>query len=131
MFATTTDVATFLGRHLNGAEEEQVQLWLKTVEAAVLARVPDMAERIEAGEISADLVRSVVAGVVVRRVNNPSGMRSERIDDYSYSLASDAASASLWLTEDEWALLMPSRYRGAFSVRPAFQPTRGPRWLCR
>lgn len=130
MFTTVDSVNAYLGRTLSGDELRQAEFFLKSVEAAIISRVPDMAARLASGAVAQELLESVIAGVVVRKLTNPDGKMSERIDDYSYQRYPDAAKASLWLTDDEWALLLPDSHRGAFSVRPSFGPGWGRRWFC-
>ncbi|HLR96184.1 MAG TPA: Gp19/Gp15/Gp42 family protein [Jiangellaceae bacterium] len=121
------DVASRLGRPISDPDEvDQVIAWTGDVEAIIRARIPDIDQRIVEGEPSAEVVTMVAANAVVRKVNNPTGKQNERIDDYSYGLTEDAARGELFLTDDEWALLMPDSGLGAFSVRPSYEPDRHP-----
>ena len=130
MIADVALIGTYLGRPLTSAELAQVEAWAKVVEARILARIPDLQERIDAGTLSLEVVQQVIADVVIRRLHNPEGKVSERIDDYSYTLSATARHADLWLTEAEWGLLLPDAMSGAFSIRPSFESGRGRRWFC-
>lgn len=119
MLATAEDVSLRLGRALGeGSETNQVEAWIADVEAMVSARIPDITERVTSGALSSQVVSAVIANAVIRKIKNPDGKQNERIDDYSYGLTADAARGELFLTEDEWALLLPSVASGAFSIRP-------------
>lgn len=122
--ANVTDVSTRLGRSISeAAEVAQVNAWLGDVENLILARIPDLADRVAAGTLATELIAQVEANAVVRKVKNPDGYSSETVDDYTYRRNEDARRGELFLTDDEWALLTaPSVASGAFSVRPAFEP---------
>lgn len=120
------DVATELGRPIpEGPEHDQIESWIRRVEGRILRRIPDLADRV-LDEDYLETVRSVVAAVVARKVLNPEGFRSERVDDYYYDRGSQKA--DLWPSQDEWADLLPGAASGAFSVRPTFEPDRV--WSC-
>jgi hypothetical protein len=117
-YATVEDVADDLGRPLaDGAETTQVQRWIDRVEARIKQRITDFDERAANESAFVDLVAGVEVDVVVRRINNPTAKKSERLDDYSYSLQDAAAKADLWPTDEEWAELLPS-------ARPRVRSTR-------
>lgn len=114
-----SDVAASLGRPINPPEDDQVEAWISRVEGRIRQRVIDFDDRVLEPGFKATLV-GVVADVVIRKINNPTGLRSERIDDYYYDRGS--ASADLWPTDAEWAELLPESAAGAFSTRPGFDP---------
>lgn len=122
--ASVTDVQVRLGRPITDtAEIAQVNAWLADLEALIKVRVPDLGVRILDGLLDEDVVKLVEAQAVVRKVKNPDGKKNERVDDYSYGLNDDAARGDLFLTDDEWALLLPSvNPQGAFTIRPFGQP---------
>ncbi len=116
-YTNITDVATDLGRPLSESEQAQVSAWIDRVEARVLQRIPDLPDRVvDAGYLAR--LKGVVVDVVVRKLRNPEGMRSERIDDYYYDRGGQ--SADLSLTDLEWGELLPEAASGAFSTRPSF-----------
>lgn len=131
-YANVTDVQVRLGRPItSSAEIAQVTAWLTDVEALIKVRIPDLDQRVVTGQIDETIVALVEAQVVVRKVKNPDGKQNERIDDYSYGLNADSARGDLFLTAEEWALLLPVSVGGAFTIRPYGAPdTRNPaRWL--
>lgn len=129
-YATVADVGTRLGRPITEpAEVAQVNAWLGDVESLILARVPNLVELVDDGRPTAATVAMIEANAVIRKVKNPDGKQNERIDDYSYGLNADAARGDLFLTDAEWALLLPVSASGAFSTRPGFEPDCGLRPL--
>lgn len=126
-YATVSDVGTRLGRTISdSAETAQVTAWLADVEGMILARIPDLADRISDGAPTTAVVVMVEANAVIRKIKNPDGKVSEDIDDYRYRLNEDARKGELFLTAEEWGLLDPGAGAGAFSVRPAFEPDTAP-----
>lgn len=125
VYVKVSDVATEVGRTLDPAESNQVDAWVSRVESRILARIPDLDERADGPGYMARLV-GVVVDVVARKLRNPDGFRSERIDDYYYDRGNQ--SADLTLTDGEWAELGAFGSGGAFSTRPRFDPDGGDRW---
>lgn len=126
MYTSTQDVATELGRALSVEESAQVGAWITRVESRIEARIPDLTVRvIDAGYL--DRLVGVVVDVVARKVRNPEGLRTERVDDYYYDRG-PSATADLTLTDGEWAELLPANATGAFSTRPRFEPDGVPLW---
>ncbi|HEY4536431.1 MAG TPA: hypothetical protein VIG71_10770 [Enteractinococcus sp.] len=113
------DVAAALGRPIASPETEQVQKWIDRVEQRIRNRIVDLSERLS-DDAYLDTFTGVVEDVVIRKIHNPEGMRSERIDDYYYDRGEK--SSDLWPTEQEWAELLPASSVGAFSTRPGFEP---------
>lgn len=131
MFTSVETVSVRLGREITDrAEILQVEAWIGDVEAMVASRLPDLAERVEAGFPPASVVAAVIANAVIRKIKNPDGKQNERIDDYSYGYTTDAARGELFLTEEEWALLSPGETSGgAFSIRPYTHRSRRGAWV--
>jgi|SRR5699024_3300549 len=122
-YANVTDVQVRLGRPItSSAEIAQVTAWLTDVEALIKVRIPDLDQRVVTGQVDESIVALVEAQVVVRKVKNPDGKQNERIDDYSYGLNADSARGDLFLTAEEWALLLPVSATGAFTIRPVGAP---------
>lgn len=136
MYANLTDVSERLGRPITDPDEvAQVNKWIGDVETLIRSRLPNLEPGIE-GHPSLEIAEMVVSNAVIRKVKNPDGKQNERIDDYSYGLTEEAARGSLFLTDEEWALLAPASSSGAFSVSPHFEPDRvrysypgGPLWV--
>ena len=130
MLATLDDVSSRLGRPITDtAEVAQVNKWIGDVSRRIVRRIPTIDNSVVDGTISSATVSQIVANVVIRKMGNPEGFRSERIDDYYYDRGQQ--SADLSLTDVEWADLIPGYGSGAFSVRPGFVPDTGPSmgWL--
>lgn len=122
MFATLSDVQARLGRPITDqAEVDQVNAWIADTDVLIRARVPDIDERVAAGTPPATTMTMVVANVVIRKLKNPDGKVQEGLDDYNYRLNENARRGELFLTDEEWSLIL-STPSGAFSVRPFFEP---------
>lgn len=100
--ANLTDVSAALGRPIDdGYEISQVNAWIRGAELMIQSRLGDIYS------LPSETVRYVVAECVSRRVRNPEGKQNERIDDYSFGLAKEAAKAGLFITDEEWQMLTP------------------------
>jgi hypothetical protein len=128
IYATVDDVAVALGRptsDLTPEETAQFGRWINRVEGRIARRIPDVGT-LAADPTYAGTLNGVIVDVVVRRVLNPDGKVSERIDDYDYRRNEAMGEADLWPTAAEWAELLPASSSEAFSTRPGFEPDRGP-----
>jgi hypothetical protein len=117
------DVAAALGRPIVEPETAQVQKWIDRVERRIRNRIQDLDVRLVTPAYR-ETFTGVVEEVVIRKIHNPQGMRSERIDDYYYDRGE--RTSDLWPTEEEWAELLPASSVAAFSTRPGFTPG----WEC-
>lgn len=127
VYATVNDVAEALGRPLSALSTEesaQIARWITRVEGRIAGRIPSLST-LAAAPAYADTLNGVIVDVVVRRVLNPDGKVSERIDDYDYRRNEAMGDADLWPTASEWAELMPASGSSAFSTRPGFEPDPG------
>lgn len=73
--------------------------------AILLARDATIDTRLTAGTLDAALVRAVVSAMVLRVMRNPDGKRQESIDDYSWTRDEALSAGSLYVSDDELALL--------------------------
>lgn len=129
-FANLKDVSDRLGRPITDPSEvEQVNAWIGDVSTIINARIPDLTARLDDGRLRSEVLAFVTATAVVRKVKNPDGKQNERIDDYSYGLTEDAAKGELFLTADEWALLLGDQSDGAFTIGPSLARLQQGRWL--
>ncbi|GAA1337156.1 hypothetical protein [Arthrobacter roseus] len=131
-YATVSDVEARLGRTLSTLERGQVEAWLSDIEEQVNARVPTLAERILTGSPSMALVKAIIAGAVKRAADNPKGLKSRTLafDDYSRTEVSGSASTDiLYLTDEEWNLLLPGSSGDAFTIRPYGATARQGQWV--
>lgn len=124
-YATAADVEAIAGRTLDSAETALVERRLAQVERMILRRVPDLAGRIEAGEIDPDDVRDIEAEAVLRLVRNPEGYASESDGTYSYQFNRETASGRLEILPPEWETL-GVRSSGMFSIAPRLIAPAGP-----
>jgi len=126
-FANVSDVSTRLGRPITSeAEVAQVNAWLSDAEALIRGRILDLDERVAAAPAYEDAVVSVEANAVVRKIQNPEGLRqtTRSVDDGSITKTRDSvlSDGQLRITDEEWALLLGVDDVGAFSTRPGFEP---------
>jgi hypothetical protein len=125
-YATVSDVEVRYGRTLTAAESAQVTAWIDDLEAEILERIPGLVVLIELGRPTLATLKRVISAAIIRKLQNPSGLRTRTvaIDDYSTTETVDAANSAgyLGLTDDEWSLLLPGSSGDAFTIRPAYVP---------
>ena len=125
-YATVNDVEVRYGRTLTAAETAQVTAWIEDLEAEILERIPLLEALILAGRPTTGTLKRVIAGAVIRKLQNPEGLRTTTvaIDDYSTTKTVDSANSTGWLglTDDEWSLLLPGSSGDAFTIRPYGAP---------
>ena len=125
-YATVSDVEVRYGRTLTTAESAQVGAWIDDLEAEVLERIPALEALILLGRPTLGTLRRVISAAIIRKLQNPSGLRTRTvaIDDYSTTETVDAANSAgyLGLTDDEWSLLLPGSSGDAFTITPYGAP---------
>ena len=125
-YATVNDVEVRYGRTLTTAEAAQVGAWIADLEAEILERIPDLEALILAGRPTIGTLTRVVSAAIIRKLQNPSGLRTRTvaIDDYSTTETVDAANSAgyLGLTDAEWSLLLPGSSGDSFTIRPYGAP---------
>jgi hypothetical protein len=116
---TTTDLAD-RWRLLTADEETVAQALLDDAWAVLLAQVPGIEARLEAGTLSEALVRKVETAMVLRVLRNPEGWRQWSIDDASFTRDQSLSAGLLYLAPGESAELAPvpssSASRGAYII---------------
>ena len=105
-------------RPLAGTEIAQAQALLDDAWVILLSRRPSLDAEIGDGSVRPDLVRAIVAAMVVRVLRNPNGVRQWSVDDYSETRDNSVAAGSLYVSDDEMALLNGGASSEAFSIRP-------------
>jgi hypothetical protein len=74
----------------------------------------------------AEALRIVVRRMVLRVLRNPDGFTAETEGNYSYQKDSRVASGTIWVTDEDWALLgLPAKRRRVGSIRiglPSWSP---------
>lgn len=129
-YATVSDVEARLGRPISDPlEVVQVEAWLDDIEALIMARIPDLADRIGDGTPTVSMVVTIEANAVIRKIQNPNGVVSEGNDVYNYRLNENARKGELFLTDQEWALLLPGGGDGAFTITPGGYRARDGQWV--
>jgi hypothetical protein len=125
-YATTADVAISLGRPLTTDETSTATGLLPRAELLITRRISDLAARIVADAALQDIVVMVEADAVARVLRNPNGVYQEHVDDYSYTRDRAISAGTLYISDDEWDMLLttpgtsvPSE---AFTIRPFGEP---------
>lgn len=126
-YANVSDVSKRLGRPITSADEVgQVNAWLTDVELKIKGRIPTLDALVTAGDIDEDAVVSVESNAVVRKMQNPEGLRqvTTSVDDASVTKIRDRvlSDGELRITDEEWEMLTPSGSAAAFSITPYGQP---------
>lgn len=114
--ATAEDVQQRLGRALTDEEMALAGVLVNDAARLILARIPDLADRLEAEKIDHETVAMVQANAVCRVLRNPDGYRSESAGSFSYQVDTRAAAGFLTILADEWELLGVG---GSGSLAPA------------
>ena len=118
-YAGSFDVSVRWGRALSPEETQLVDQRLADVERMILRRIPDLAEKITAGDIDADDVIQVEADAALRLVRNPDGYASETDGSYGYTFSREIASGRLEILPEDWATLGVV-VGGVFQLVPTF-----------
>ena len=121
--ATPLDVTDRFGAPI---DPQLAQVLLDDVEAIILGRIPDLVAQLAAvpPTIATAAVVKVEAWAVVRYLKNPDGKYQERIDDYSFMRDRSVAAGALYISDDEWAQLLPddANASSGFTIRTDYQP---------
>jgi len=121
-FAAVTDVEVRYGRTLTATESGQVTAWIDDLEAEIGEQIPNLLDLIQLGRPTDGTLRRVICAAVIRKLQNPEGLRTTTvaIDDYSTTKTVDSANSAgaLGLTDAEWSLLLPGSSGDAFTITP-------------
>jgi len=121
-----SDVEVRYGRTLITAEAAQVSAWIDDLEAEILERIPALEALVLLGRPTLGTLKRVISAAIIRKLQNPSGLRTRTvaIDDYSTTETVDSANSAgyLGLTDDEWSLLLPGSSGDAFTITPYGAP---------
>lgn len=125
-YAAVSDVEVRFGRTLSATESAQAEAWIEDLESEILERIPTLDLLIAAGRPTLSTLRRVECAAVIRKLQNPEGLRTTTvaIDDYSTTKTVDSTNSAgfLGLTDDEWSLLLPGSSGDAFTIRPYGAP---------
>ena len=124
-YASVEDVVARYGRTLTVGESAQVVEWLEDLSSDIRVRIPDVEARILLSADYARLVKRVIAETIGSKLRNPEGLRQRTvsIDDYSETKTVDVTNSSgrLWISDEDWSLLLPATSGDAFTIMPWFQ----------
>lgn len=104
-YAKPADVTTLWAREPEPEVLALIERRLEQVERMIVRRIPDLADRIAAGDIDEADVVDIEAEAVLRVVRNPEGYASETDGWYSYQLNGEASSGKLKILPEEWQTL--------------------------
>lgn len=99
-------------------DADLVAALIQDAEAVISAEYPRIQERLDADELSADVVTLVTVRMVSRMLRNPEGLSywQQTTGPFGQARNFGSSGTDLWLTEQEKALLAPKRRGKAFEV---------------
>jgi len=125
-YANVSDVEVRYGRTLTAPEAAQVAAWIDDLEAEILERIPTLEALIAAGRPTVPTIIRVVSAAIMRKLDNPKGLKSRTvaIDDYSTTEQPwiEGSAGALDLTDEEWSKLLPGSSGDAFTITPWHAP---------
>lgn len=105
-YALPADVGVLIPKStLSTEESNMIAAQIARAERKILRRIPDLAARISAGDITADDVKDVVVGAVLRVVRNPEGYVQESDGTYTYILDRSTIQQEIEFTDEDWETL--------------------------
>jgi hypothetical protein len=119
---TVADLTNRALRTLSTAETTAAPFLLADAWSIIIAALPSVATRVEAGNPALQaLVVQVECAMVLRVLSNPDGKLEEHVDDYEYRYDSARSTGSLYLSDAEAELLGygDGGSDGAFTIKPA------------
>lgn len=126
-YATVSDVEVRYGRTLTAPELGQVGAWIEDLESEILERIPTLELMITAGRPTIPTIIRVVSNAIIRKLDNPKGLKSRTvaIDDYSTTeqpWIEGTPGGGPELTDDEWSKLLPGSSGDSFTITPYGAP---------
>lgn len=126
-YATVSDVEVRYGRTLTTPELGQVGAWIDDLESEILERIPTLEVMITAGRPTIPTIIRVVSNAIIRKLDNPKGLKSRTvaIDDYSTTeqpWIEGTPGGGPELTDDEWSKLLPGSSGDSFTITPYGAP---------
>jgi len=119
-FATYADIEN-AWRALTSDEQTVATSSLAFASAIIRNDIRTVDSRIAAGKLDVDLVKHIAVAMVLRKMRNPDGLRTEQLEDYAYTRDSALSDGSIYLSADERRMLL-GRGAGAFSIAPGDDP---------
>lgn len=105
--ATFEDVKTRSSLPLSDAKRPWVEAKLADAWEQLIVRIPSLAVRIQAGDVSRNLVVGILSEAVIRVVKNPNSIRSTGVDDGQVTIDTTVSSGRLYFLDEELELLTP------------------------
>lgn len=102
-YASLADVSVLFP--LSASREAEAQRLLDDAEGIIRTRVPYLDAHIATGRVTSAAVRSVLVGMVIEVLRNPSGYRSEQAGDYTYTFDRSSAAGALRLSAEDIKVL--------------------------
>ena len=126
-YANVPDVEVRYGRTLTASELGQVGAWIDDLESEILERIPTLEVMIAAGRPTVPTIIRVVSNAIIRKLDNPKGLKSRTvaIDDYSTTeqpWIEGTPGGGPELTDDEWSKLLPGSSGDSFTITPYGAP---------
>ena len=126
-YANVSDVEVRYGRALTEPETAQVEAWISDLESEILERIPTVEALIVAGRPTIPTIIRVVSNAIIRKLDNPKGLKSRTvaIDDYSTTeqpWIEGTPGGGPELTDDEWSKLLPGSSGDSFTITPYGAP---------
>lgn len=119
--ATAEDLRNRSLRALSDVELSAATYLLDDAYTIIVTRLPSVSTRLDApvDATFGNLVVRTVCAMVLRVINNPTGLLEEGIDDYTSRYDAAVSTGALYISDDELALLAESgSSANAFTIRP-------------
>jgi hypothetical protein len=105
-------------RPLTSAETVVAEALIDDAFEVLLARVPNLQERLDSGDLRPGLLVKVIVEMVKPVMMNPEGMLEESIDDWTGRRDAAQSTGIMQVSDDAIRLLMGGVVRKAFSIVP-------------
>lgn len=114
-----------MGRTFTTEEAAVIAVWIEDLEADIRTRISTL-DALASDPLYLSNLKRAVTSSIKRVLDNPKGLRqmSISIDDYvrSETIDSTASAGLLYISDDDWGLLVPALEGDAFSIRLGGSP---------
>lgn len=94
--------------NMTAAEQDLAAYLLKVASKMLRQRFPLLDVQLRSGELDADVIANTAAGMVLRVLRNPDGLRSETTGPFSRTYDTSAAAGLLVITDDDAEAVTPA-----------------------